>query len=66
MNPATPIPAAAASRLDRMLQDPLIRLVMASDKVEEADIRRLADRVAARPLSLVTSPLLARDCAGRA
>lgn len=29
-------------RLDELLSDPLIRLVMASDAVEEADIRRLA------------------------
>jgi hypothetical protein len=36
----------AASPLDRMLQDPLIRLVMASDGVEEADIRSLASRLA--------------------
>ena len=56
-----------ASRLDRMLSDPLIRLVMASDKVEEAEIRRLASRVAARhilpppPNSLLAKP---RDCAG--
>ena len=28
--------------LDQLLQDPLIRLVMASDGVVEADIRRLA------------------------
>ncbi len=62
----------AASRLDRMLQDPLIRLVMASDRVEEADIRRLADRIAGRPA--VTISRLpshsqwphAQGCAGRA
>ena len=29
-------------RLDELLADPLIRMVMASDAVEEADIRRLA------------------------
>ena len=59
MNCAT-IPSA--SRLDRMLQDPLIRLVMASDKVEEADIRRLADRVTARLSPLPQGLLRARDC----
>ena len=57
-------PTLSASRLDRMLQDPLIRLVMASDRVEEADIRRLADRVAARPSPLTFRPIGARDCAG--
>ena len=33
-------------RLEDLLSDPLIRLVMASDAVEAADIRRLARRIA--------------------
>jgi hypothetical protein len=32
-------------RLDQLLADPLIRMVMASDAVQEADIRRLAARL---------------------
>ena len=36
-------------RLEELLSDPLIRLVMASDAVEAADIRRLARRIASRP-----------------
>ncbi len=30
--------------LDQLLADPLIRLVMSSDAVQESDIRRLASR----------------------
>jgi hypothetical protein len=54
----------AASPLERMLQDPLIRLVMASDGVQEADIRNLASRLAPRTLS---NRAASRGlCAGRA
>ena len=34
-------------RLDDLLRDPIIRLMMASDAVEEGDIRRLARSVTA-------------------
>jgi hypothetical protein len=34
--------------LDQLLADPLIRMVMTSDAVEEADIRHLAGRLALR------------------
>jgi hypothetical protein len=54
-------PAPAPSRLERMLQDPLIRLVMASDGVADADIRQLANRLAARQ---VVSPAPRNACAG--
>ncbi len=39
---------AHQSRLDQLLADPLVRQLMASDGVAEADIRRLAERVASR------------------
>ena len=61
-------PATHASALERMLQDPLIRLVMASDGVVEADIRSLARRVAANRVAVPSSdPIPHRHgCAGRA
>ena len=67
MNRATP--NAAATRLDRMLQDPLIQLVMASDKVNAAEIRRLADRITSRAapssaFSPATTLLRPHPCAG--
>jgi hypothetical protein len=53
-------PATPDSRLERMLRDPLIRLVMASDGVADADIRRLAGQLAARR----SVPASANACAG--
>ena len=34
--------------LDQLLADPLVRLMMSSDAVQESDIRRLAPRTRAR------------------
>ena len=47
-----------------MLQDPLIRLVMASDGVADADIRRLASRVVASKSGV--APARLNTCAGQA
>ena len=40
--------ARAEPRLEQLLADPLIRLMMASDRVSEDDLRRLAARPRAR------------------
>ena len=54
-------------RLDELLADPLIRLVMASDAVEEADIRRLAHAAAHRaPPAGAPRAAAGAACAGRA
>lgn len=55
------------SALDRLLQDPLIRLVMASDGVVDADIRQVARRIAARlPSAPPVRPARRNGCAGLA
>jgi hypothetical protein len=41
MTPTCPEP-----RLDQLLNDPLVRLVMRSDRVEEEEVRQLAARIA--------------------
>lgn len=56
-------PRQGASRLDQMLQDPLIRLMMASDGVADADIRSLASRVTAHRAAPTPSRNACTGCA---
>lgn len=54
--------------IDEMLADPIVRLVMARDGVQEAELRRLirqtAEALALRSrLEIATAPTLAADAA---